>query len=120
MKRKNTNIAGYCIPKSQLVSENFDVKNSSIATLCSETSENVISGLNSLGNFIQSQGYDAMPSSTHPNPACTTTSTSTITGKSNRKNHFDFTQLLLTFLLLHFRATSFPLSNSAAPLSIVY
>ena len=94
------------------MSENFDVKNSSIATLCSETSENVISGLNSLGNFIQSQGYDAMPSSTHPNPACTTTST---TGKSNRKNHFDFTQLLLTFLL-HFRATSFPLSNYAAPL----
>ena len=71
------------------MSENFDVKNSSIATLCSETSENVISGLNSLGNFIQSQGYDAMPSMTHPNPA----STNTGAGKSNRKNHFDFTQL---------------------------
>ena len=69
------------------MSENFDVKNSSIATLCSETSENVISGLNSLGNFIQSQGYDAMPSMTHPNPASTG-------GKSNRKNNIDFTQLL--------------------------
>ena len=81
------------------MSENFDVKNSSIATLCSETSENVISGLNSLGNFIQSQGYDAMPSMTHPNPASTG-------GKSNRKNNIDFTQLLpprsyTTYLLLH-------------------
>ena len=51
-----------------MINEDYDEKNSSIAKLCRENNENVISGPKSLGSFIESHGYDAMPSPSHPKP----------------------------------------------------
>ena len=59
---------GYCIPKSQLINQNYNVEQSSVAKLCSESND-VISGSKSLGSFIESHGYEAMPSMTHPKPS---------------------------------------------------
>ena len=63
---------GYLIPKSDLNEQTYDVKESSVAKLFignnNNDDENIISGSRSLGTFIQSQGYDAVPSSSHPSP----------------------------------------------------
>ena len=60
---------GYGINKDDLLNNNYNAKASSIRSLASEKpNEDLISGMMSLGDFMEREGYIAVPSSFHPKP----------------------------------------------------
>eukprot|EP00093_Oithona_nana_P009606 09606.XXX_249145_251935_1 [CDS] Oithona nana genome sequencing. len=60
---------GYCLPKMNLISNDFDIKQSSIGTLAMENPHlDLITGRYSFGDFVEAEGIPAVPSSQNPKP----------------------------------------------------
>ena len=60
---------GYCLPKMSLISNDFDIKQSSIGTLAQENPHlDLITGRYSFGDFVEAVGIPAVPSSQNPKP----------------------------------------------------
>lgn len=60
---------GYCLKGSSLISDQYDTSRSSIADLAKENpDDDLITGPNSLGAFLQQEGLQALPSPTHRAP----------------------------------------------------
>ena len=63
---------GYCLPKMNLISNDFDIKQSSIGTLAMENPHlDLITGRYSFGDFVEAEGIPAVPSSQNPKPGKT-------------------------------------------------
>ena len=61
---------GYGINKDDLLNNNYNINKSSIRSLAKEKpNEDLISGCLSLGDFLEGEGYFAVPSSYHPKPS---------------------------------------------------
>ena len=60
---------GYGINKMDLINNNYNAKESSIRTLAKENPEkDLIQGIYSFGDFMEKEGFKAVPSSIHPKP----------------------------------------------------